>query len=247
MSYKTIITTLLFLSFFGFQLSATGPSHMQSTMKPIATNKKGDILCRTRFYQNPSGGYYELDIQYGLCIITKDTLLHTQSYMLKGHSFRDWEEYHAHSLHWDSIYESKFDPKLLSKEEYQFIDKYKFKRTDIEQYEVNDTLSLADFKIKTNIDLTQTAQIDLHETKGFFSPDCQLVDVRYNFGNVIFIHNEISSEDENEDYQCISASFNYPNLWNGYDIGYDYPKITGVVFVKPENNYILPNISRKKK
>ena len=68
-----LLIPLLFV--FSPELLATGPSYIKAGIKPISINDKGEVLCRTRFLKNPSGGHYVLDIEYGLCVLTGDTIL----------------------------------------------------------------------------------------------------------------------------------------------------------------------------
>lgn len=245
MRLKTILITLLLLTTFGFQLSATGPSYIESLIRPIAINGKGDILCRTKYMENKTGGHYFPEIEYGLCIITKDTILFQKSYIIERDSYPA-PGWNGESKPWDSTYYSKFDLKRFSEKEKAFIQKYEFNNTNINKHIVNDTISMTEFKARTQVDLTKTLQPTLHGAKGYFEPDCQNVDIKYNFGHIILIQNDIDWESEAEDYQCISGIFEYPNLIAGATT-YEHQKITSVVFVKPENNYIRPNMSRKKK
>lgn len=242
---KAIITIIVFLSIFCTNLSATGPSYIESRMNPIAINNKGDILCRTKYLTTPMGGHYLPEIEYGLCIITKDSILFQKSYILEQDSYfpENWDE--ANPTPWDSTFHSKFDIKRFTKNEKRFIEKYKFNNTNLEKYIVNDTISMTEFKAKTQVDLTKIFQPTLHGAKGYFEPDCPNVDIKYNFGHIILIQNNIDWGSEAEDYQCISGIFEYPDLIAGATT-YEHQKITSVVFVKPENNKISRNIDGKR-
>lgn len=67
---------ILFIAIITTNLTfATGPSYIDSIINPIAINDNGDVLCRTLYVENQMGGYGYMDQYYGLCILTKDSII----------------------------------------------------------------------------------------------------------------------------------------------------------------------------
>lgn len=236
--YYRLISYFIILFLCSTSLLATGPSNMVSLIRPISVNNKGDILCRTQFTQNPSGGSHPHDIQYGLCILSSDTILFQEIYTLKFDSdlndeTTDWQEYNRRRNYQDSIFLSDFDPKLLNEIELSFLRNYDFKKFNIRKYQRNDTISTS--SLHQRIDLKKASLQALHGAFGYISNNQTKLNIIYDFGSVILTNNETcqKSEDDNDSID-MTTYFNYPNFWNNHDIGYDCFRITGVLFLQKE-------------
>ena len=80
---KQILLFILITTYFT-AIYATGPSYIESEIRPISVNEKGEVLCRTRFVKNPTGAQTLMDVEYGLCVLTKNRIFslstHTINY-----------------------------------------------------------------------------------------------------------------------------------------------------------------------
>ena len=230
---RKILLFIIILFIFCPELLATGPSHIEARIKPISINDKGEILCRTRFLKNPSGGHYELDIEYGLCVLTNDTILqfpiNTVSFEETANSeewSRRYEVYERQLAQWNSIFQSQFKPMKVGDMDYHaVVEEYGFKEANVGRYVRNDTIFVDEFK---RADLQTTPQKALYGAEGVCSARTH---ISYDFGNIVIIENSITDAYYGEDFNT-GAVFNYPNLWEDRDIGYESQLITGVLFIK---------------
>jgi len=211
---------------------ATGPSYVVSNIKPIAISKKGEVLCRTRFIQNPTGGHYYQTIEYGICVLTKDSILYNKVKLLVGEDIDDDAERETQYNYWESFYNSPYD----SKEKNQIEQGYNFSAKNMKSYLRNDTVRFDTFKSNYSLDLKKTPQYSLYGGKGLFNDECisesdditndMYVVIEYDFGDILLIRNQLS------DWTCYGAAFDYENMFGGEDIGFEYFNVTGVVFRK---------------
>jgi len=210
-------------------LYATGPSYIESEMRPITMNEQGDILCYTRFTKNDMGAGMIMPIIYGYCILTKDTIIHYTMKVL------EWDEnsnvtmdtYNAERNLWDNIYyKGRFREKYLIssvREQYNFTD------DKIGNYKVDKTMSLLDFNKLKDIDIRKTRQKALYGvvSKNNYSKQGNRIHLLYDFGNIIILQNSI----EESEKDCGSA-FNYVNKDPHEGGVYSYSTVTGVLFIK---------------
>jgi hypothetical protein len=208
---------------------ATGPSYIESEMRPVAINKRGDVLCYTRYTKNEMGAGHPMPIVYGYCVLTQDTIIHyTMKILWWDEDKTGIETYFAEYDLWESIYKGKFKEKYLInsvREQYAFTD------AGVESHRIDKIMPVPEFNEKKGIDLRKVRQKALFGavSKNNYSQQGDKVRVLYDFGNVLVLQNNIV-EDKNE----YGSVFNYINhLYK--DLGYDYNTVTGVVFVK-ENN-----------
>ncbi|NDV68371.1 hypothetical protein [Dysgonomonas sp. 25] len=235
---KRLILLFLLSIFFFDAAWSTGPSYIHAEMRPISVNDKGEILCRTRFEKNPMGGHYPMDIEYGVCVITSDTIVMYGTHLLQYQGYPTYESYEQHQNFWDSIFYSPFDKSKLSDIEYMVANHYyKFSESNVEPYLVNDTLSVEDMKRKRKIDLTKISQKSLYGGTGIYPKDylSRKVILLYDFGHLLIIQNNNGISDEGDEEWTIA--FNYPSGFlfrneNGedVDVGYDYGRITGILY-----------------
>lgn len=225
---QKIIVGVLLLLVLSVELNATGPSYIKAQMHPISINDKGEILCRTRFFDNPSGGHYMPNVHYGLSVVSLDTITYQETYVLQYDVYPDYESYSEHRSFWDGVYESEFNLSRVGDIEWFFIRKKEFKEMDMKPFERNDTISVDLFKKERGVDLKQTVQNALLDAKGTLDEDCEKVIILYDFGFILFTSNIVDSRELSE---CMEARFDYPNYWGGANIGYDYFDVTGVLFL----------------
>lgn len=227
----TLITLFFFLSF--GCLKATGPSYIQVQIKPISINAKKEILCRTRYLQNPMGAHDWMPVEYGVCILANDTILEFKTFDLKHcDEYPDIDTCLANQKEWDERFDSPFDMANLSLLEKRVAEQYAFSESNVEKYYKNDTLSLVQLQELTGLDAGIVFQKSLHGAKGYYDTidtdrNQPLVNVLYDFGNIIIIEN---TDDADEDINQ-SACFDYINPILP-EVGYDISSITGVVFLK---------------
>ena len=187
-----IIISLIFLSLLSIcPVYATGPSYINSEMNPVAVNTRGDVLCYTRFVRNEMGAHHPMPIVYGYCILTQDTIIH---YTMKVLEWDDentvLEDYEAEQKLWEAIYKGSFKEKYLTS---AVREKYKFESGGVAAYKTDKMMSLSEFKEKKGIDLRKTRQKALFGgvSKNNYSQHGNKVYVRYDFGNVIILQNNI--------------------------------------------------------
>lgn len=234
MSNKKLFGLLIFI-FFCRSLSATGPSSIRSEINPVSVNDKGEVLCRTRFEKNETGAYRTMDIEYGFCILSGDSVIQITTTVLNGAAYPDHETFSQHRDYRDSVFKSCFDIRAMSRAEHMLEREYGFKECNVKAFEKNMTVTLQEFRNETRTDLQEVSQKALHGAKGVFKNDltADKVNIVYNFGHIIIINNII----EEDNYS--GAEFDYPNPSlshiEGIEPGsnlYDNCKITGVLFME---------------
>ena len=235
---RTFFTNLLFFLFSLFPLSvlATGPSYIWSEMNPVSVNDKGEILCRTRFLTNDTGGHWYQRFEYGLCVISDGKITEFLTKILDPEIIGDdsdkskenisGDEYWELTKHWDWIYRTGLDFQKLSKQQKRICEQYGFKENNTEKFRVNKKIKVKDFEEERNISLTKDKQSALKGAKSI-SYDEQSVDILYDFGNILILNNTYSEDPQTD----TGASFSYINpLFGGME--YEYYQITGVLFIK---------------
>lgn len=214
-------------------LFATGPSYMQALIHPISINQDGYILCRTKFMQNPMGGYNYQDYEYGFCVIGPDSIVYEEAQVVKYDFYNDDEIYMNHIAYWDSIFNSDFDNKHLSGIERQLNYRYDFHEANAHKYKRNDTIPIKQF-IYSNTFHDSIAQYSLHGATGRFYEGQELVEVSYDFGHIIFIMNRQNSSNYDGHSPYIGAKFSYAFNIAGSAEYEDY-YITGIIFRKKKS------------
>lgn len=209
---------------------ATGPSSLTSEIRPISINDKGEVLCRTRYQENGMGAHDLLPVEYGLCILSSDTILEFRTFYLKYWTeYPNMEAYLDLSSRYDSLFSTPFDEKFLSQEEREIAIKYNFKESNVQLYLKNDTLLLKEFEKLKDVDLFKLPQFALHGAKGCYSYDNgihsnELLHWLYDFGNIIVLHSFIN------DTESVGATFDYVNPFMK-EVDYEYQNITSVLFL----------------
>lgn len=222
---KILFAILLALSTYTY---ATGPSYLWEKIKPISVNKNGEILCRTKYIINEMGSRIISDVEYGVCVLTGDSIVKRQFYTLSYEDPEEYEEYATRANYWDSIYNSPLDLRNQSPAEKELCKKYGFTKSNVPKYERNDTLSIKDLRIKREIDLIKNPMYALNGGRSVIDPDEDSLNVvlSYDFGNILFFENDyIESEDE----YCITFDYQNPTAQNTY---FEMPYITGIYYRK---------------
>ena len=229
---------IFLLAVLSLKASATGPSFIEAEIRPISINSKGEILCYTRFIKNPSGGHYELDIEYGLCVLTNDTILQFPVKTISFQQTSDSDEWHrTHSVYeeqlayWYSVFNSDFIPRNSDIDYRYFKKEYGFKKANVSRYKQDDSISVDKFKEIKKVDLRKTPQKALYGAEGVCSEHAFL-HIAYDFGNIVVINNAVSYDYGEE--SNIGTRFGYSNFWGRDDIGYDTQNVTGILFIKQE-------------
>ncbi len=227
--------SLLFALFAFLPLSvfATGPSYVHSEMNPVSINDKGEILCRTRFVKNDTGGHYYQRTEYGLCVITNGKIIEYRTKTLDPEMIGDKsngkiseDEYIRLTEHWDWIYKIGLDFSNLSGQQKRICEEYGFKENNTEKFKVDKKIRLADFEKEKNINLKKDKQLALKGAKSA-TYESQQIRILYDFGNILILNNTYR-EDPNSD---TGANFSYISpLFGG--IEYEYYQITGILFLK---------------
>lgn len=235
----TNILLLFLIIFFPFSAFATGPSYLYAEINPVSVNNKGEILCRTRFVKNDTGGHWYNRFEYGLCVITNGEIIEYKTKILDPQIISDGsgesagkitgEEYLKLMKHWNWVYQIGLDFNNLSKQQKQICDQYGFKENNAEKYRVNKKEKIADFEKEKNTDLAKNRQLTLKKAKSV-SYENRQVYILYDFGNVLILKNTYEEDLEND----VGAAFNYINsLYEG--LGYEYYLIAGVLFLNNTN------------
>ncbi len=234
---RIFFTNLLFFLFFLAPPTAfaTGPSYVWSGMNPVSINDKGEILCRTRFLTNDTGGHWYQRFEYGLCVISNGKIVEFITKILDPEIIDEdtdrpkgkvtGEEYWELTKHWDWIYKTGLDFQKLSKQQKRICEQYGFKENNAEKFKVDKKIKIKDFEKEKNISLTENKQLALKTVKSV-SYDNRSVHILYDFGNIIIFNNTYNEDPQTD----TGASFSYVNpLFGG--IEYEYYKITGALFL----------------
>jgi len=228
--YSLLIITLFTLHSVVF---ATGPSWIESKIRPISINENGEILCRTRFSKNEMGAQKAMKVVYGYCVITADTIIQfkTQEIEPDGYPVQNLNTFNQTIEFWDSIFYSPFNIDNLSEIEYRIKNHYNFNSSNISSYKVDRISKIKEIEDDKNITLETNPQKALN---GAISTDYykgKTIHILYDFGNILILRNESTMEDAE-----IGAAFNYYNPWidengNEQNIGYDISFINGVLTI----------------
>jgi len=223
----------LFLSIiFCSSVFATGPSYIDSKIRPISINEMGEILCRTRFTKNEMGAHKAMKITYGYCIITSDSIIQKTTQEIEPDGFPDYDTYTEFVTYWDSIFNSEFDKENLSEIGYLIKKQFRFDSYNVASYKIDKIQTISKFSENKRIDIIKTKQWALNGAKNTEYFDSKMIHVLYDFGNVLILENV---NNEFEEIQ-IGADFDYYNPWinkagETENIGFDLSEITGVLMI----------------
>ncbi|WP_091412837.1 hypothetical protein [Aquimarina amphilecti] len=213
----------------------TGPSSVESRIIPISINTKGEILCKTRFTKNEMGAYSPMKIQYGFCIITKDTIIEFKTKVIEP---TPEDSYYEQKNYWDTIFKSETNEQQLTEiNKVVLKNKYNFSFMDINTFKTNKILSISDFEKTKNTSLNNNRQKGLlgAHSKAYFSD--RKIHVLYEFNNIFILDNN-NDFDKNE--LALGADFDYHNSLNiqadsnsnNISLGFDISEVTGILVIK---------------
>lgn len=226
MSLSRYILTIFLLGFVNL-VSATGPSYIHSEIRPISINNKGEVLCRTRFLQNPMGAHTYMPVTYGLCVLSKNRIVSLATYDYNPADYEYDDELCVEKQNYlDSIfYNNSIELADFTEAIRNQTKEQAFISCNVDTYKVDKDYTLSDFKKWKKIDLANRPQKALNGAVSINDLDEEpIVYVLYDFGNIVLIKNVC------DDDGSIGIRFNYQNMFGGNDIGFDISDITGVVF-----------------
>jgi len=227
---QTIVFILISILSVG-TLSATGPSYIHSELTPIARNSKGDVLCKTKYEENQMGSYAYMDVYYGLCVLTNNSILEYPVFKLDAEKYDEIEveldnqesdKYCFLYKKWDKWFENDTDQ--TTQQETDLINKYAFNDFDMSKYLVSDTISIEAFQEKYKTNLSSKKMRTLKKAHSL-APDeyTKNMIVSYVFDNKL-ICKSVSFDELN----C-GLEYNFKtDLFGG--IPYEYFFIDGVLF-----------------
>lgn len=205
---------------------ATGPSHAEISIVPIACNDENLILFKTYSYINRMGGGFP-GAQYGWLIVSADgiwdELLHLK---IAKNDFEAWEnakdEFNK-DLNWKS------PPKSLQ----SIINKYGFNSNHvIDPHEGEDTINWTPSIMchrnsctKKPIKQRSLGELLSHESEG------NRIQASFFYCGIALFKN-ILEFDLDDSIKLTGAYFHIPNVITGEDVGIDIWQIDGVSIVK---------------
>jgi len=171
------------------------------------------------------GAHDYIDVEYGMCVLTKDSIIPLSSHVLSyyGDSL-DGETYMNLRQLNDSIFSTVcFNADVVKELKRLSVQKkYDFSECNVSPFNKDLVIPLSVFEESKQVDMQKTPLFALDETKGYYK-DNKEVHILYDFGNVILTQN-IREEEES-----LGATFDYIIPMYG-GIEYDYWTITGVLF-----------------
>ncbi|NMH89586.1 hypothetical protein [Flavivirga algicola] len=238
---KNILCIVIVLSLCMSMDSLTGPSYIYAEIKPISINKKGEILCKTRFLKNETGGHYDIKTEYGFCMLSKDTIIEFKTKIIDP-SDPDLFDYYEERKLWDSIFKSETSQQQLNEINKVILkNKHRFLSKNIDSFKVNKILSISDFEETRNISLKNNQQIGLYGASNIEYYDDKKVHLLYDFGNILIFNNCNNLYDDEFEIEAeVGADFDYynsANIWvsdsgKHISLGFEISKVTGVLIIK---------------
>ncbi len=222
-------TTLVF-SLFSAN-SITGPSSINSEIKPIAINEKGEILCKTRFTKNEMGGYSFMKVTYGFCIVSEDTIIQFNTMVLEDAMFTEDTIYKVRE-YWDTIFHSKVTDNQLDEIKTNVLkNTYQFAYCNADSFKIDKVYPFSVFEKNRKVNLLENEQMGLYDARSTDYYEESKIHLLYDFGKILFLKNENNYETPN-----LGADFDYYNPWTDEDgkevnIGYETSEVTGILIV----------------
>ena len=211
-------------------LLATGPSYIKAEINPISINQKGDILCKTRFESNWMGSHYYMDVNYGLCVLSNDSILEYPIFKLNMPKTEDEEtNYIELNNYWNNWFENDSSNSYnITEKEISLIQKYAFNNSNLEQYKRTDTLSIKEFEHRYNIDLNNRnfkALGKAYSLPFITEPEnSENIIVTFDFGNIVM------TQSDGFDESKVGLDFSYSFPYGENEISFDIQNVSGVLF-----------------
>ena len=223
--------TIFLIPLFGANL-ITGPSSINSEIKPIAINEKGEILCKTRFTKNEMGGYSFMKVTYGFCIVSEDTIVQFDAKVLEDSMFTEDTIYKVRE-YWDAIFHAKVTANQLDEIRTEVLENaYNFSNCNADSFKIDKVYPFSVFEKNRNVKLLENEQMGLYGARSTDYYEESKIHLLYDFGKILFLKNENNYETPN-----LGADFDYYNPWTDEDgkevnIGYETSKVTGILILE---------------
>jgi len=224
--------TILLIPLFGAN-PITGPSWIESEIKPIAINENGEVLCKTRFSKNEMGAHMAMNVTYGFCIVSTDSIIQYDAKILDPFKIGE-DSFYNHLNYWDSVFEAKVTAKALDEIKSEVLkNAHNFSTCNTDSFKVDKVFPISAFEKNRNVNLSKIKQKGLYGAESADYYEDLKIHLLYDFGSILFLHNEIDMDLEN----VVGADFNYLNPWtdeNGIErnIGFELSKVTGILIVE---------------
>lgn len=220
------VRILLLLVLIPVFTQATTFSYLYSDITPISINQKGEILCKTRFAANMTGGSYAYDfVKYGFCVISKDSM-----HYFKGITLVDVTDYSNEKFtFWDAIYNKTPSENCLKKIVSDVLkNSFTFSQLNTDKFKVDSSLSKKAFQKKYGCDVNKTRQKALFEALSNKNSCHNEIHIAYDFGETILLNNySYWEEDELVESGCFFRYY-FKNYYEGG--GFDVYRVIGVLF-----------------
>jgi len=228
---KTIIALTVFC-IISVATYATGPSDMESIIKPISINANGVILCKTKFQQNSMGARRLMPVHYGWALIFSDGKMKEYPFhFFDSDSYSDTDLVFKHYNYLEKLFNQEIDWNNPPASLLPLIDKYKFSSDNVKKYLINKQMGRESFFKTYNLNVKDAAQLTLgnhHSTK--FG---DTVHILFVINNVIFLKNHMDIENcEKIPYNPVGARFDFYIKYQNELIDYDVFDITGIIKLK---------------
>lgn len=210
---------------------STGPSYIESEIKPISRNEKGEILCKTRFTKNQMGAHSPMPIQYGFCVITKKEIKQFNTIRIDPGLIKDDETFYQLSKYWDGIFHGETNVRQLMEINQGVLESEgQFTALNVKPFQVDLVVSIPEFEKNKKTDLQTNKQKGLYGATGVEYYEAGNIHIVYDFGDILILENKEDDYDESR----IGARFDYSNPWtnrNGEEvnIGFAINLVTGVL------------------
>lgn len=211
-----------------FQVLATGLSFIISLIRPIAINATNDVLCVTKFITNEMGAYRPMSIEYGYCVLSKDSIHYLQYKILDPIEYDSEEQFITALSYYDYFLDANFDSSKVEMPADVFQKKYRFYRADISTFEKNERIAVSQLTKSPSNEEKAPVQKAL---KGARSREyvSDSVLLQYDFGKVKIFYNIFDPVGEGE-----GAVFNYTHPFiagnKTEEIEFESGIVTGIFF-----------------
>jgi hypothetical protein len=228
------VKILLFFALIPAFTYATSCSYVKSIIKPISMNEKGEILCKTWFGMNKTGGSYSYDIvKYGFCVLSSDSIHYYKGITLVNNGEEiDFEENMAF---WDAIFNAETAVDQLKTIVSEVLEgSFGFTELNAAKFKKDAIIDHEKFQNQYGIDLNENRQESLF--KGFSNKNTfnGKVHLMYDFGGTLFIENDMGCR-EADGYGEKGCDFSY-SYKDRNTYGFDIDIATGLIFKSDPTN-----------
>lgn len=220
-----LLKTILF--FVG--ISLTGPSYISVDIRAIGINDAGEVLCKTRFSKNPWGAYRQMDVFYGYCIVTNNSIIEFKNDSVMVDIDEDWEVVAQEISKLDSTYGLALNLENTNDLETKLVSSYFFKPISLNTYK-NSIVELHQIESQLN----SNTQRSIRNAKSINYVN-HVINVSYETDKFIFVENRIDLHNDSD--KIFGAEFDFPNYIQTINsdlqnVGFDIQEVTGILFKK---------------